>query len=132
MKGKQLTIQEVARLDNGTKVYVENRLTKKVAVELIQKSTYSPNVRTVSVVNGEDDYRSLTDRNDYYEYVQGTNVGEVPEITFDSIRYAVAHCKFLNDQSKKIHGVSLFPGIEEAYQILNNIATKNSLPEVRE
>lgn len=128
MKGKKLSIQEVAALTNGTRVYVEDRISLELTVELVAKTPNSPVVRTVSIEAGEDNYRKLSDMKCYYEYVQGINLQEVPEITFDTIRSAVAHCRYLNASNEKTHRVQLFPGIEEAYEILNRIAIRNSQP----
>lgn len=120
MKGKQLTVQEVSKLDNGVKVYVNDG--RRVSLELVAKTKGSSLVRTVSIYAGRDNYRELTNRYVYHEYIKGVDLPEMPEITFDTIRYAIAHCKHLNDSSKRIHNIQLFPGIDEAYEFLNNMA----------
>ncbi|QEH69754.1 hypothetical protein [Cellulosilyticum sp. WCF-2] len=122
MKGKQLTIQDVAKLEHGTKVYRECR--GIVKLELVSKTRYSSIVRTCPRAMGDDNYNELTEDCNYYEYVDGVKLPTMPEITFDTIRYAVATCKFRNDQCKRIGNPQLYPGIDEAYELLNNIAAK--------
>lgn len=122
MKGRRLTVQEVAKLENRSKVYVVR--CGYVSLELVAKTLYSNVVRTLVIGAPSDNFEELTETNSYYEYVPGVNVGEIPEITFDTIRFAVATCKHNNDKNKKLGNPAIFPGIDEAYEILNKIAVE--------
>lgn len=122
MKGKELSIDQVRNLEHGTFVYVKRRGDVKLERIIIDNGVFS-----LSDTAYEDDLMELSEDNKYYEFVKSTDVGEIPTMSFDSIHYAVATCKYKNDKARKVHGTELFPGIDEALNILNDIATKRGI-----